>query len=100
MRTRYRNAALSFVAAASALNCDSLLGIVPGQKQEPDGAAMGGDVPKATDADASEDASCQSCNGACADLMSDPSNCGSCGHACSSDVKCLDGQCGDTIVDI
>ena len=31
----------------------------------------------------------------CADLNSDPVNCGSCAHACAGGT-CIDGQCGDT----
>src|SRR5437588_8083393 len=34
------------------------------------------------------------CSGACADLLSDPENCGGCGRACPPGLYCVRGGCG------
>jgi hypothetical protein len=33
------------------------------------------------------------CSNACADLQTDPANCGSCGHVCQTDANCVNGSC-------
>ncbi len=40
------------------------------------------------------------CGTACVDLQTSAQNCGKCGNACKSNVSCIAGTCGDTIVDV
>ncbi len=48
------------------------------------------------EADVEDETSCvdaASCEASCAQLSSDPLNCGQCGHACDPGEVCLDGGC-------
>ena len=36
----------------------------------------------------------QACNGRCAQMATDPANCGACGHVCAPGQVCVDGVCG------
>ena len=42
------------------------------------------------------DGASENCDGECADLTSDPDNCGVCGNACGDGVGCNQGSCGVT----
>ncbi len=49
-------------------------------------------------ADIAPDVQCMNnwvCNGVCADLLHDPSNCGACGASCTAPRMCLRGGCID-----
>ena len=73
---------------------------------EPGDAGEAGDVrPSAEDgADGATDAAdtdeCPPghtrCATGCADLTSDPENCGGCGHVCDSSTVCNEGRCAST----
>ena len=62
-------------------------------------ADAGSDVTEAKDAPALE-ACATLCNGACADLQSDSSNCGTCGHVCGIGFACANAACGDDVISV
>lgn len=64
--------------------------------QNGDGSNPQSDAAIDATADTGSDATCPDgamCAGGCADLSSDPRNCGSCGHACGGREVCLSGRC-------
>jgi hypothetical protein len=60
--------------------------------------ACGGGDGQSEDDDCPRDQT--ACSGGCADLASDPANCGDCGSTCGDDEACLEGVCVDATVPV
>lgn len=59
----------------------------------PDGSGV--DARPQSARDAAGSCGVASCDGACIELASDPSNCGACGNVCASGQVCRGGSCAD-----
>ncbi len=91
-----RCAALTSIALVlSSSGCSAVVSPDPGRLGGDGGPASGRDaaVVPGTDSATSCGAGLVDCGGTCAQLASDPRNCGGCGHGCGTTEACVSGVC-------